>query len=135
MSKFQKRSFALLGALTLIVLVLVAAFSSLSFGRAPTEPVRIILLETAGPTYTMGKQINPTLRVRQGEMVRLVLKNYDTGTLHALEAPAFSNEIVQVAPGEEGSIEFRADRSGEFEYRCPQHCPLMRGRIVVTSSR
>ena len=135
MSKFQKRSVALLGALTLIVLVVVAAFSSLSFGRVPTKQVHTIVLDTAGPTYTMGKQINPTLQVRQGETVRLVLRNHDTGTVHALEVPALSPDTLQVSAGEEGTIEFTADRSGEFSYRCPQHCPLMRGRIVVTSSR
>ena len=135
MSKFQKRSFALLGALTLIVLTVLAAFSTLSFGRKATTPVHTIVLETDGPTYSIGEQINPTLRIRQGDPIRLVLKNRDTGIVHALEIPGLSPDTLQIAAGEEGAIEFTANRSGEFPYRCPQHCPLMRGRIIVTASR
>ncbi len=92
------------------------------------EPVREIVLEARGTAFGGD---NPTLVLKEGERVRVIVRNNDPGVEHSIAIPEFGIERVDVAPGEEISFEVSAGRPGVVDYVCPQHMPLMQGKIVV----
>lgn len=75
---------------------------------------------------------NPTLRLRAGETVRLVLKNEDGGMRHDFAIPEWQAATKRIDSGEEAVITFRApDHPAEQTYRCRPHSAIMRGTILV----
>lgn len=71
------------------------------------------------------------LRVKQGELVRLVIHNADVR--HAIVIPELG---VEADIPEEGAIvEFTASRRGTFDFLCATYCgtghAMMQGRVVV----
>lgn len=68
----------------------------------------------------------PMLRVREGDTVRLTLKNDPTSLhhhnidLHAVTGPGGGAAATNVAPGEEKTITFKALNPGLFIYHCAQ---------------
>ena len=76
---------------------------------------------------------NPTLRVKEGEVIRITLINGD-GVVHNLAVPelgAYSSNVASV--GEKTSVAFRAEQ-GEYAYFCtiPGHREAgMIGKIIV----
>jgi nitrite reductase (NO-forming) len=66
----------------------------------------------------------PMIRVRQGDMVELTLKNAaDSGLthsidLHAVLGPGGGAKFTQVPPGESATIRFQAMRPGVYVYHC-----------------
>lgn len=77
---------------------------------------------------------NPTLNVKQGEVVQVTLINGD-GVLHDISFPDFGATSDRInAIGASTSVVFRADKEGEFFYFCnlPGHRQAgMEGKIVV----
>lgn len=85
----------------------------------------------------------PMLRVREGDTVRLTLKNDPTSLhshnidLHAVTGPGGGAAATMVAPGEEKTITFKALNPGIFIYHCahqnvPNHMTHgMYGLILV----
>jgi len=84
--------------------------------------------------YVEGEsQPNPTLNVRAGEKVRLVLKNEDPGMQHdfVVEAWDVATKILEDR-GQQDSITFKAPSiPGDQVYHCTPHAQLMRGTIRV----
>ena len=77
---------------------------------------------------------NPTLRLKVGEEVRIVLRNQDPGISHAFAVKAWK---VALTPShdEVGSILVRApQRPGRYNYVCIPHSTLMAGVIEVVDS-
>lgn len=66
----------------------------------------------------------PFLRVREGDTVRLTLKNHETSLhhhsidLHAVTGPGGGAAATSVAPGEAKTITFKALNSGIYVYHC-----------------
>jgi plastocyanin len=78
-------------------------------------------------------QPNPTLTVRAGEQVRLVLKNDDPGMRHDFVVQAWdvATRMLQDS-GQQDSITFTAPATtGDQVYYCTPHSKLMRGTIRV----
>jgi nitrite reductase (NO-forming) len=74
---------------------------------------------------TFGGQIpGPMIRVRQGDTVRLTLKNPATDMfahnvdLHAVYGPGGGNVATTAAPGQSNGMEFKAMYPGAFIYHC-----------------
>jgi len=80
-------------------------------------------------------QNNPTLHVKQGDLVKIVLKDGD-GVVHDIVIPAFHASSANVtSKGDQTNLVFRADRAGTFSYYCsiPGHRALgMEGKLVVS---
>ena len=75
---------------------------------------------------------NPTLRLRAGETVRLVLRNEDAGMRHDFAIPDWKTATSRIESGDETTVTFRApDGPSEGTYRCRPHAAIMRGTIVV----
>jgi plastocyanin len=76
---------------------------------------------------------NPTLRLRAGERVRVVLRNEAPGLLHDFAIPAWDVQIPTLRAGESGDVTFTVPSTpGRFEYRCRPHSEMMTGSIEVT---
>lgn len=75
---------------------------------------------------------NPTLRLKPGETVRLVLRNQDTGMRHDFAIADWGATTRRLEAGEEAAVTFRApDRPGSQTYNCRPHSKTMRGTILV----
>jgi heme/copper-type cytochrome/quinol oxidase subunit 2 len=110
--------FAVLGALIVLV--------PLPFGDRPTtREVTVVARQFA---------FEPSvLRVNRGDRVRLVVQAADV--VHGLWIDGYGRE-VRVEPGVSQRVEFVADRSGKFRYRCSVTCgtlhPFMTGELIVS---
>lgn len=102
---------------------------------SPLDDVHEIRLVVRGMNfYVEGEsQPNPTLSVKAGEQVRLVLKNDDPGMQHDFVVQAWEVSTRILADrGQEDAITFRAPSvPGEQVYHCTPHAQLMRGTIRV----
>jgi plastocyanin len=101
-----------------------------------TAPVREVTLVARGMTFALPEQpgsSNPTVRLRAGEHVRLVLKNEAAGLIHDLAIPDWHVTLKAVRAGETSSATFIVpDRTGQVEYRCQPHAAMMSGLVDVT---
>jgi heme/copper-type cytochrome/quinol oxidase subunit 2 len=75
----------------------------------------------------------PVLRVNRGDRVRLTLEATDV--VHGFYLDDYGVE-ARVTPGLSRRVEFVADRSGKFRYRCSVSCgplhPFMIGELLVS---
>jgi len=90
-------------------------------------PDRIIYLEARRFSFSPD-----TIRVKQGDKVKIIAKSTDVTHGFALEGFNMDNRIE---PGKKNIIEFIADKKGEFMFRCSVYCGSghknMRGKLVV----
>ena len=77
-------------------------------------------------------EANPTLRLRAGETVRLVLRNEDRGMKHDFTVPAWDAATPLVPGQREAGIVITAPARGTRTiYYCTPHQQTMKGTIVV----
>jgi hypothetical protein len=103
-------------------------------GGAPAEP-RVIRMVVRDMTFYLEGQDapNPTLRVRSGEQIRIVLRNEDPGMDHDLVIESWNVATATLKlKGEETAVAFRVpDRRGVVTYTCTPHAEMMRGAIHI----
>lgn len=103
-----------------------------SSGADPVHEIRLVVRDMN--FYVEGEsQPNPTLSVKAGAQVRLVLKNEDPGMRHDFVVATWEvgTKILEDR-GQQDTIEFRAPSGpGEHVYHCTPHAQLMRGTIRV----
>ncbi len=81
------------------------------------------------------KEANNKIRVKQGELITLRLSSMDV--VHGFKLSEY-NLSETIPPGEIKTLEFVADKSGEFEFYCnvrscgPGHLE-MKGTLIVES--
>ena len=113
------RKTALISVALLLVVVGLAA------QQAP--PVREIKMTAKKYEY------NPEeIRVKQGERVRLLVTATDRKHGFQIEALGLKTELPE---GKETAVEFTADKSGTYEFKCSVRCGWrhgsMKGRLIV----
>jgi plastocyanin len=116
---------------SVLVVAAIAGAIALS-ARAPA--VREIRIVARDMTFYVDGQVepNPTLRLRPGEAVRLVLRNEDGGMTHDFAIPEWGAVTKRIESGEEAAITFRApDGPASGSYQCRPHAAYMRGTILV----
>jgi plastocyanin len=75
---------------------------------------------------------NPTLRLRAGETVRLVLRNEDRGMKHDFTVPAWKAATPLITAMRETAVTITAPvRGARTVYHCTPHEETMRGTILV----
>jgi len=78
----------------------------------------------------------PVLHVNRGDRIIITLQSADV--MHGFYLDGYGLN-TQVAPGESKRIEFIADRTGKFRYRCSVSCgplhPFMIGELVVAPNQ
>jgi plastocyanin len=75
---------------------------------------------------------NPTLHVRRGERVRILLRNDDAGMSHDFAVRAWNKGTGIVNGRGDAAVELTAPgTAGEETYACTPHGEMMRGTIRV----
>ena len=137
-----------LGLATLVLLALAAGAYAFTFGaRLADGPREIVLIAkrmafsapeppggapSAPASAPSGETPGPTIVLRAGERVRIVLRNQDPGMRHDLVADHLGLRTRALDHGESDEIALRVPNAkSEGDYYCSFHSRLMRGRIVV----
>ena len=121
----------------IVAMLLGAATIAAILPRVPSSnsaSVREIRLVARDMAYYLdgATDPNPTLRVRRGERVRIVLRNEDTGMSHDLAIRAWNTTTRLITGRGEATLEFRApDAAAQEAYACNPHGQMMRGTISV----
>ncbi|MCI0531492.1 MAG: cupredoxin domain-containing protein [candidate division Zixibacteria bacterium] len=77
---------------------------------------------------------NPTIVLKLGEPVVILVKNNDPGMLHDLVIEGLDVETsAALKYGQSEVLEFTPTKTGRFEYYCSYHFQMMRGEIIVVS--
>ena len=75
---------------------------------------------------------NPTITVKAGETVRVVLKNQDRGMTHDFTVPALDAGMRLINWNEQDDVTFDVPSTpGTYEYFCNPHRLMMSGKIQV----
>lgn len=128
MSRTTMLSLALAG--TLLVAGGLTIGKGVVLGKGELPPPQTITLQAKAGKYN---EVNPTLEVRRGVPVEIIIRNDEPG--------AISHDFVLVGlgvktpkaiqPGEVSTLRFTASRAGEYAYTCTLHPGLMDGRLIV----
>ena len=98
-------------------------------------PPREVTLVARGMAFYLAgdpSRPNPTLDVKAGERVRIVLRNEDRGMTHDFAVPVVAAAMNVIAWDESGEVTFDVpDTPGTYEYVCRPHSLMMRGTIRV----
>jgi hypothetical protein len=99
------------------------------------EAREIVLVARDMTFYLEGSEVpNPTIVVKRGEAIRVIVRNQEPGITHALGMPSLAASIERIAPGATAAVSSRApDALGRHEYVCPPHAEMMRGVLLVTN--
>ena len=119
-----------LAAVLVFVALATGAIALSARGSGPRE-IRIVARDMA--FYLEGQtEPNPTLHLRAGETVRLVLRNDDDGMTHDFAIPGWQAATTRIEEGEEAIVTFRApDQRSSQTYKCRPHSKMMQGTILV----
>lgn len=101
---------------------------------AAAKPREIRIVVKHMTFYVDGVQApNPSLRVKAGERIRLVLRNEDAGMTHDFAVKAWQVATKTLTEkGQEDAVEFRVPKQrGEIPYQCTPHSEMMKGSIRV----
>lgn len=75
---------------------------------------------------------NPTLEVKAGERLRVVVRNQDRGLTHDFAVPAVAAAMNGIGWNQSGEVVFEAPETpGTYQYVCRPHVLMMRGTIRV----
>ena len=100
-----------------------------------STPTREVTLVARGMAFYLDgdpSTPNPTLEVRAGERVRIVLRNQDRGMTHDFAVPAVAAAMSAIGWDESGEVVLDVpDTPGTYEYVCRPHALMMRGTIRV----
>lgn len=114
------------------LLPIVAASRPAAKGDPDPREIRLVAREMA--FFVDGDATaNPTLTLKAGERVRLVLRNEDAGMTHdfAINAWRIGTKTL-TAKGAETAVVFRVPgQRGTTPYQCTPHAQMMRGSIQV----
>jgi plastocyanin len=114
-------------ALVLIVTALLPVMS-----KAPAREVRLVVRGMAFYVEGEPNTPNPTIRVRAGETVRVLLRNDDRGLTHDFAVPALGAALDPIRTDQTDTVTFDVPReSGTYQYVCRPHMVMMRGTIIV----
>ncbi len=101
-----------------------------------SEPRDIVVVARGMAFYLDGEsQPNPRIRVEAGEMVRLILRNEQSGVAHNFVVDAWDVATARLDGPSSNAVVFRVpDRIGRYAYECSPHRSMMRGTIEVVAS-
>jgi plastocyanin len=136
MSGFQETLMFRPKILSTILVAIALGAAALAIGQgvvlgksSPAAPQVLRLTAKAGKF----NDVNPTLEVRSGTPVEIVIRNEEPGSIpHDFRLVGLEVKPSQVLqPGESTTLRFTPSRPGEFAYTCSLHPGLMDGRLIV----
>ena len=98
------------------------------------EPREIRLVAKGMAFYLEGVDVpNPTIVVKPGERVRIVLNNQDRGLRHDFAVPALSEALEPISWNQSDDVVLDVPAEpGIYDYWCRPHMTMMRGKIQVS---
>ena len=126
------------GALAIAAMVAVAAAAVVTRAGARGDVREIHLVARGMAFFLAGDNTapNPTIRVRAGERVRLIVSNETAGIEHDLAVASLGIATDPLATGAIGALDLQAPgEPGAHEYACRPHAVMMRGRLIVEAGR
>jgi plastocyanin len=117
----------------LAAILIVAAAAAAAFVARP-RPARDIHIVARDMTFYVdgAPEPNPVLRLRAGEIVRLVLTNADPGMKHDFAIDDWRAATSLVTSGGVTSVIVRVPAAkARVPYHCTPHEETMRGTIIV----
>lgn len=123
--------------LSVLVIVLVGATGVVVSSTTPGRAGREMTIVARNMAFTIESpvssgQANPTITVKTGQKITIVLRNDDPGMQHDLVIQGLSVQIEKVSFGETTRITFIAPREpGTYIYLCRFHPMSMRGVFIV----
>lgn len=100
-----------------------------------SAPPREIVLVARGMAFYLAEDPrtpNPTLRLRAGERVRVVLRNEERGISHSFAVPGWRVETRLLEGTGSDTIDLAVPGApGRQDYRCTPHAAMMRGTIEI----
>jgi plastocyanin len=99
--------------------------------RSESRDLRLVVRNM---TYYLegSDEANPTLRLRAGETVRILLRNDDRGMTHDFTVPAWKAATPLIQGPQEVEIAITAPaRGANATYHCTPHGQTMKGTIIV----
>ena len=114
-----------------IAVALTALIPAIANPRVAPREIVLVMRDMA--FYLEGSDVpNPTIAVKRGEDIRLIIRNQDRGITHGFSVAALRGAIDRIEPGTTTSVSFRAPtETGQHEYVCPPHALMMRGVLLV----
>lgn len=126
-----------IGLLTALMIVVVSAtgvvLASIAQGAVSRE-ITIVAknMVFSVPSLESSGEANPTIIVKRGQRVTIVLRNDDAGMQHDLVIEGLDVRLEVVSCGETTRVTFTVPREpGEYVYLCSFHPRRMRGVFVV----
>ena len=117
-------------ATSVAVLLLAALLPALAV--PPTREITLLTTDMAFYIAGDASTPNPTIDVKAGERVRIVLRNQDRGMKHDFAVPASAATISAIRWNESGDVTFDVpDTPGTYQYECRPHRLMMRGVLRV----
>ena len=116
-----------------VLVVLVGTLAGVA-AVTPTEDREITLVARGMAFYLLGDPTtpNPTITLKAGERVRIVLRNDDRGMTHDFAVPAVDAALDPIDWNEDEDVTFDVPTTpGRYEYICRPHMLMMRGQIIV----
>jgi plastocyanin len=100
--------------------------------RTPTREVHLVVKGMAFYLETDLETPNPTIEVKAGERVRVVVRNDDRGLTHDFAVPVAGAMTKEITWNQSGEVMFDVpEKPGTYEYVCQPHRLMMRGTIQV----
>ena len=114
-----------------VVLMVIGAWLP-AMTRKPAREITLVAKDMSFYLESDPATANPTIEVKAGERVRIVLRNADRGMTHDFAMPAVSAGLDAIDWNESGEVTFDVPLTpGTYEYICRPHRFMMRGSIVV----
>jgi plastocyanin len=120
-----------LGVIAVAAVVAAALLPIMGLSREHDREVRLVAV---GRTFYLegAPTPNPTLKLRAGERIRLVLRNEDEGMRHDLRIREWNIAVPPIHGKGERALTFRVpDVRGTTSYACTPHAASMLGTIAV----
>ena len=100
--------------------------------RTPTREIQLVVKGMAFYLENDLETPNPTIEVKAGERVRVVVRNEDRGLTHDFAVPVAGIMTREIVWNESDDVAFDVpETSGTYEYVCQPHRLMMRGTILV----
>ena len=97
-------------------------------------PSREVTLVARGMAFYLegSSEPNPTIHLKAGETVRVVLRNEDRGITHDFAVPGLKEALDGIDFNEVGAVTLDVPRTtGTYVYTCRPHALMMKGTLVV----
>ena len=121
-----------IGAIIAMAVVMIGAALVPALSSTPSREITLVARNMAFYLESDPKTPNPTIEVKAGERVRIVLKNQDRGMMHDLAVPALKRTLDLLEWNESDDLTFTAPKQpGTHRYECQPHRLMMRGTIRV----